>query len=151
MAIGRCYRIEATDASHEHTFYQMEGFAVDEKISIANLVSTLQIMLETFFNRKVKVRLRPGYFPFVEPGFELDASCVLCNGKGCAVCKKTGWIEMLGCGMIHPNVYTSVGYPKGKFTGFAFGMGIERLAMLRYGIKDIRLFESGDLRFLNQF
>lgn len=151
IAIGRCFRNEATDASHEHTFYQLEGFAVDEHVSVANLVATLKTMLESFFRRKVNVRLRPGYFPFVEPGFELDCSCLLCGGKGCSVCKHSGWIEMLGCGLIHPNVYEAVGYPKGKYTGFAFGMGIERLAILRYGIKDIRLFESGDLRFLNQF
>jgi len=148
---GRCFRHEATDASHEHTFHQIEGFVVDEEISIANLVNTQKELLSRIFNKDVKVRLRPGYFPFVEPGFELDASCVICEGKGCSVCKKTGWIELIPCGMIHPKVFESAGYPKGKYTGFAFGMGWSRLAMMKYGIDDIRLFMSGDLRFLEQF
>lgn len=148
---GRCFRNEATDASHEHTFYQMEGFMVDENISIANLIYTQKTLLSKVFGKEVKVRLRPGYFPFVEPGFELDSSCVFCNGKGCRVCKQTGWIELIPCGMIHPGVFKSAGYPEGKYTGFAFGMGFNRLVMLKYGITDIRHFMAGDLRFINQF
>lgn len=150
VAIGRIFRHEATDASHEHTFHQLEGFAVDDGISVANLIHTLTAMLGSFFRQSVKVRLRPGYFPFVEPGFELDCSCILCGGRGCSVCKRSGWLEMLGCGMIHPNVLSTMRVPEGM-RGFAFGMGLDRLAMLRYGIDDIRLFHSGDLRFLNSF
>ena len=148
---GRCFRHEATDASHEHTFHQVEGFVVDENISIANLVYTQKVLLSKIFGQEVKVRLRPGYFPFVEPGFELDCSCIICGGKGCSVCKKTGWVELIPCGMIHPQVLASDGYPKGKYTGFAFGMGWSRLAMMKYEIDDIRHFMSGDLRFLEQF
>ena len=148
---GRCFRNEATDASHEHTFHQMEGFVVGENISIANLIYTQKLLLTEIFNKDVKVRLRPGYFPFVEPGFELDCSCFICGGKGCSVCKKTGWVELIPCGMIHPKVFEYAGYPKGKYTGFAFGLGLTRLAMMKFGIDDIRMFMSGDLRFLNQF
>lgn len=148
---GRCFRNESTDASHEHTFYQCEGFIVDEKISVANLIYVMKTFLSTYFNKKIKVRLRPGYFPFVEPGFELDFECMICQGKGCPVCKQTGWVELIPCGMIHQNVFKSAGYPKNKYTGFAFGMGLTRLAMMKYGITDIRLFMSGDLRFINQF
>lgn len=148
---GRCFRNEATDASHEHTFYQMEGFMVDENISIANLIYTQKTLLSKVFGKEVKVRLRPGYFPFVEPGFELDSSCIFCEGKGCRVCKHTGWIELIPCGMIHPKVLESAGYGLGKYTGFAFGMGLSRLVMLKYGINDGRYFMSGDLRFINQF
>lgn len=149
--LGRIFRNEATDASHEHTFHQCEGFAVDESMSIGNLISTMKTMLEGFFQKKIKVRLRPAYFPFVEPGYELYCSCLFCNEKGCQVCKQSGWIETVGCGMIHPNVFAFAGYPKGKFRGFAFGMGVDRLTMLKYGIHDIRLFQSGDFRFINQF
>jgi phenylalanyl-tRNA synthetase alpha chain len=148
---GRCFRREATDPSHEHTFYQLEGFLVDENVSIANLVYTQKVLLKQIFGREVKVRLRPGYFPFVEPGFELDCSCVICDGRGCSVCKNTGWVELIPCGMIHPKVFEFAGYPKNKFTGFAFGMGLNRLVMMKYKIDDIRLFISGDLRFLEQF
>jgi phenylalanyl-tRNA synthetase alpha chain len=148
---GRCFRHEATDASHEHTFYQMEGFVVDKDISIANLIYTQKALLSSIFKKDVKVRLRPGYFPFVEPGFELDCSCVICGGVGCSVCKHTGWVELIPCGMIHPKVFEFAGYPKGRYTGFAFGMGLTRLVMMKYGIDDIRLFMSGDLRFLEQF
>lgn len=148
---GRCFRNEATDASHEHTFYQMEGFVVDKNISIANLIYTQKALLSAIFKRDVKVRLRPGFFPFVEPGFELDCSCTICGGNGCSVCKHTGWVELIPCGMIHPKVFEFAGYPKGKYTGFAFGLGLTRLAMMKYGIDDIRLFMSGDLRFLKQF
>jgi len=149
---GRCFRNESTDASHEHTFYQCEGFIVDEKISVANLIYTLKEFLKAYFKKdEVKVRLRPGYFPFVEPGFELDFECMICGGKGCPVCKQTGWVELIPCGMIQQNVFKSAGYLKNKYTGFAFGMGLTRLAMMKYGITDIRLFMSGDLRFNNQF
>lgn len=148
---GRCFRHEATDASHEHTFYQLEGFVVDKDISIANLIYTQKTLLSSIFKKEVKVRLRPGYFPFVEPGFELDCTCMICEGKGCSVCKNTGWVELIPCGMIHPNVFKSAGYPAGKYTGFAFGMGLTRLAMMKYGIDDIRLFMDNDLRFINQF
>ncbi|MFH0819135.1 MAG: phenylalanine--tRNA ligase subunit alpha [Patescibacteria group bacterium] len=148
---GRVFRNEATDASHEHTFHQVEGFVVGENISIANLVWTQKKLLSAIFGKEVKVRLRPGYFPFVEPGFELDCSCLICGGNGCPVCKQSGWVELIPCGMIHPKVFESAGYPKGKYSGFAFGMGWSRLAMMKYGIDDIRLFMSGDLKFLKQF
>lgn len=148
---GRTFRNEATDASHDHTFYQMEGFVVDTNISIANLTYVLKMAMSKILKQTVQIRLRPGYFPYVEPGFEADCSCVHCDAKGCSVCKYTGWIEMLGCGMIHPKVFESAGYTAGKYTGFAFGMGISRLAMMKYGIKDNRLFMAGDLRFNEQF
>ena len=149
---GRCFRNEATDASHEHTFHQCEGFIVDKNISVANLIYIMKEFLKTYFKKdNIKVRLRPGYFPFVEPGFELDFQCTICQGKGCSVCKQTGWVELIPCGMIHPNVLKSAGYPAKKYTGFAFGMGLTRLAMMKYNINDSRLFMSGDLRFVNQF
>lgn len=148
---GRCFRNEATDASHEHTFHQIEGFVVDKDISIANLIWTQKQLLSAIFQKEIKVRLRPGFFPFVEPGFELDCSCLICNGEGCSVCKHKGWVELIPCGMIHPKVLEYAGYQKGEYSGFAFGMGWSRLAMMKYGINDIRLFMSGDLRFLNQF
>lgn len=148
---GRCFRNEATDASHEHTFHQIEGFVVGKNISIGNLVWTQKQLLSAIFHKDVKVRLRPGFFPFVEPGFELDCSCLICDGQGCPVCKHKGWVELIPCGMIHPKVLESAGYKKGEYAGFAFGMGWSRLAMMKYGINDIRLFMSGDLRFLNQF
>ncbi|MFA6027757.1 MAG: phenylalanine--tRNA ligase subunit alpha [Patescibacteria group bacterium] len=148
---GRVFRNEATDASHEFTFHQLEGFVVDENISIAHLIWTLKKLLSAILNRDLEVRLRPGYFPFVEPGFEMDCSCLNCGGKGCGACKQSGWVEMIGCGMIHPKVFEHAGYPKGKYTGFAFGIGLSRLAMMKYKITDIRSFMSGDLRFLKQF
>ncbi|MDD4995891.1 MAG: phenylalanine--tRNA ligase subunit alpha [Patescibacteria group bacterium] len=149
--IGRCFRHEATDASHEHTLHQVEGFIVDKEITVANLIYVLKNFLNALFNREVKIRLRPSYFPFTEPSFEVDFACLNCQGKGCPVCKHTGWVEILGSGMIHPKVFQYAGYPKGKYTGFAFGMGLDRLAMMKYQIDDIRLFHSGDLRFINQF
>lgn len=148
---GRCFRNEATDSSHEHTFYQVEGFLVNKEVSVANLIYIQKVLLSQIFKKEIKVRLRPGYFPFVEPGFELDCSCIFCDGKGCSVCKQTGWVELIPCGMIHPKVFEFAGYPKRKYTGFAFGMGLDRLVMMKYGINDIRLFHSGDLRFINQF
>jgi phenylalanyl-tRNA synthetase alpha chain len=139
------------DASHDHTFYQIEGLMIDENISIANLVAVMKEMLSGIFNMDMNVRLRPGYFPFVEPGFELDFECVLCAGKGCPVCKHEGWIEFLGSGLVHPNVLEYGGIDSKKYSGFAFGMGTTRLTMMKYGITDIRLLQSADMRFLNQF
>jgi len=150
-AIGRCFRNEATDASHEHTLYQIEGFCVDKEISVANLIYTLRSFLRLLFEKEVKVRLRPNYFPFTEPSFEMDFSCLNCQGKGCPVCKQTGWVEMLGCGMIHPKVYEAVGYSPGQYSGFAFGIGLDRLVMMKDQIDDIRWLHSGDLRFIKQF
>jgi phenylalanyl-tRNA synthetase alpha chain len=149
--IGATYRNEATDMSHEHSFHQIEGLMVDEKISLANLKAVLEEMLSGIYQQDVRVRIRPGYFPFVEPGLEVDMSCTFCKGKGCSVCKKTGWVEMLGAGLVHPNVLKHGGIDPKKYQGFAFGTGIERLTMLKYGINDIRLFHSGDLHFLKQF
>jgi phenylalanyl-tRNA synthetase alpha chain len=149
--IGKCYRHESTDASHEHSFYQIDGFVVDQNISVANLIYTLNTFLAHIFGQEVKTRLRPSYFPFTEPSFELDFACLACGGKGCPVCGQTGWVEMLGCGMIHPKVLAAAGYPKGKYTGFAFGVGLDRLVMMKHKIDDIRWFNSGDLRFLRQF
>lgn len=151
MAPGRVFRYEATDASHEHTFYQVEGMMVDKDISVAHLIYVMEEVLSGVFKSKVKVRLRPGYFPFVEPGFELDFSCLICGGSGCRVCKQSGWIEFLGCGLVHPNVLRAGGIDPDKWSGFAFGMGLNRLIMMRAGINDIRHFMSGDIRFVNQF
>ena len=148
---GRVFRYEALDASHEHTFYQLEGLMVDENISIANLIAVMKTLLKGIFKKDVKVRLRPGYFPFVEPGFELDIHCLICNGKGCSVCNQTGWVELLPCGRVHPNVLRAGNIDPEKYSGFAFGLGLTRLVMMRYGIDNIRLINSGDLRFLKQF
>jgi phenylalanyl-tRNA synthetase alpha chain len=148
---GRCFRNEATDACHENTFFQMEGIMIDENISISNLIYFMKTMLSEVFRRDVNVRLRPGFFPFVEPGFELDISCAICGGEGCPSCKGSGWLELCPCGMIHPNVLRDGGIDTEKYTGFAFGLGLTRLAMMRYGIKDIRDFNSGSLRALSQF
>ncbi len=151
IAPGRVFRYEETDASHEHTFYQVEGLMIDKNISVANLIAVMKTMLREVFGRDVKVRLRPGYFPFVEPGFELDINCLICGGEGCPVCKRSGWVELLPCGMVHPNVLKAGNIDPDEYSGFAFGMGLDRLVMMRYGIDDIRLFHSGDLRFLEQF
>ncbi|HLB50775.1 MAG TPA: phenylalanine--tRNA ligase subunit alpha [Patescibacteria group bacterium] len=148
---GRVFRHEATDASHEHTFHQFEGLMVGENVTMGNFLHVSQQFFSAFFKKKINVRLRPGYFPFVEPGFEFDISCVMCDGKGCGVCKHTGWVEIAGAGMVHQNVFVAAGYPRGRYTGFAFGFGLTRLAMMRYKIDDIRLFYGGDLRFINQF
>lgn len=148
---GRAFRNEATDASHDHTFYQLEGLVVDENISIANLIAVMKALLKGVFKKDVKIRLRPGHFPFVEPGFELDINCLICQGKGCSVCKQTGWLELLPCGMVHPNVLKAGGIDPKKYSGFAFGLGMTRLVMMKYGINDIRVFHSGDLRFVEQF
>jgi phenylalanyl-tRNA synthetase alpha chain len=151
IAPGRVFRNEEVDASHEHTFYQVEGMMVDRNVSVAHLIYFMKTMLSGIFHREVLVRLRPGYFPFVEPGFELDILCLVCNGAGCPVCKQSGWVEQLGCGLVHPNVLRMSGIDPDQWGGFAFGLGLTRLAMMRYGIDDIRLFASGDLRFLRQF
>jgi phenylalanyl-tRNA synthetase alpha chain len=148
---GRVFRYEATDASHENTFYQVEGLMVDKDISVANLIYVMKVLLKEIFQREVKVRLRPGYFPFVEPGFELDINCLICGGDGCAVCKYEGWVELLPCGAIHPNVLKYCDIDPEVYTGFAFGLGLNRLVMMRYGINDIRYFQSGNLQFLEQF
>ncbi len=150
IAPGKCFRYEAMDASHETTFYQMEGLLIDKNISIANLIATMKTLLSAIFQKDIDVRLRPGYFPFVEPGFELDIKCLICGGKGCKTCKHTGWLELLPCGMVHPNVLRMSNIPE-EYNGFAFGLGLTRLAMMKYNIHDIRLFNSGDLRFLKQF
>ncbi|MDD5341676.1 MAG: phenylalanine--tRNA ligase subunit alpha [Patescibacteria group bacterium] len=148
---GRVFRNEATDASHDHTFYQLEGLMIDKDISITNLIAVMKELLSGIFKREVKVRLRPGYFPFVEPGFELDIQCLICGGKGCPVCKQSGWLELLPCGLVHPNVLKAGGIDPKKYSGFAFGLGLTRLVMMKYKIDDIRLLQGGDLRFLNQF
>jgi phenylalanyl-tRNA synthetase alpha chain len=148
---GRVFRNEATDASHEHTFYQLEGLVVDKNISIANLTAVMNLLLKKILKQEIKTRLRPGYFPFVEPGFELDIQCLICGGKGCPVCKHSGWVELLPCGMVHPNVLRHGGIDPEKYSGFAFGLGLNRLVMMKYGIDDIRLLQSGDVRFLEQF
>lgn len=148
---GRVFRYEATDASHENTFYQVEGLMVGKDISVSNLIYVMKTLLKEIFKREVKIRLRPGYFPFVEPGFELDINCLICGGKGCSVCKHTGWVELLPCGLIHPNVLKMQGIDTEEYSGFAFGLGLNRLVMMRYGIDDIRHFQGGDIRFLEQF
>ncbi len=148
---GRCFRNEATDACHENTFFQMEGMMIDKNISISNLIYFMKTMLSEVFGKKINVRLRPGFFPFTEPGFELDISCLICGGKGCPSCKNSGWLELCPCGMIHPNVLKEGGIDPEEYTGFAFGLGMTRLAMMKYGIKDIRDFNSGNLKALSQF
>ena len=148
---GRCFRNEATDACHENTFFQMEGVMVDKDISISNLIYFIQTMLSEVFRKDIKVRLRPGFFPFVEPGFELDISCLICGGEGCPSCKHSGWLELCPCGMIHPEVLKAGGIDPEEYTGFAFGLGLTRLAMMKYGVKDIRDLNSGSLKVLSQF
>jgi phenylalanyl-tRNA synthetase alpha chain len=151
IAPGRVFRNEEVDASHEHTFYQIEGMMIDREVSVAHLIYFMKTLLSSLFHREVNVRLRPGFFPFVEPGFELDIQCLICGGPGCPVCKQSGWVEQLGCGLVHPNVLRMSGIDPEIWNGFAFGLGLTRLAMMRYGIDDIRLLLGGDLRFLNQF
>lgn len=148
---GKCYRYEATDATHEWHFFQVEGLVVDAGVSFANLKATLYEFIQMVFGSERRVRFRCDYFPFVEPGVEMAMDCFLCSGKGCRVCKQSGWIEIMGAGMVHPEVLKGVGYDPSHYTGFAFGMGIERMSMLKYGIDDVRLFYSNDLRFLEQF
>lgn len=148
---GRCFRNEATDACHENTFFQMEGVMVDKNISISNLIFFMKTMLSEVFRKDIKVRLRPGFFPFVEPGFELDINCLICGGDGCPSCKHSGWLELCPCGMIHPEVLKAGGIDPEEYTGFAFGLGLTRLAMMKYGIKDIRDLNGGNLKSLSQF
>ena len=148
---GRCFRNEATDACHENTFFQMEGMMIDKNISISNLIYFMKTMLSEVFERDITVRLRPGFFPFVEPGFELDISCLICGGEGCPSCKNSGWLELCPCGMIHPNVLKAGGVDPEEYTGFAFGLGLTRLVMMKYGVKDIRDLNSGNLKALSQF
>jgi len=148
---GRCYRNEAVSARAYCVFHQIEGLYVDKNVSLAELKGTISYFARELFGSDVKLRFRPSYFPFTEPSAEVDVSCFICGGKGCRVCKHSGWLEIMGCGMVDPNVYKFVGYDASEVSGYAFGMGIERLAMLRYGIDDIRLFFQNDLRFLNQF
>ncbi len=150
IAPGRVYRCDS-DITHSPMFHQLEGLVVGEQVSFANLKAILHGFVEAFFERPLGMRLRPSYFPFTEPSAEVDMSCVFCLGKGCRVCKHTGWLEIAGCGMVHPNVLTASGVDAERFTGYAFGAGIDRLAMLRYGVNDLRLFFESDLRFLEQF
>ena len=170
---GKVYRPDAVDASHSFMFHQVEGFLVDDNVKFSDLKGVLALFVKKLFGEDIKMRFRPHFFPFTEPSAEVDISCILCRNRiahsayrisqendkrlaisdkqKCSVCGGKGWLEILGCGMIHPNVFTNVGYPKGKYTGFAFGMGVDRIAMLKYGINDIRLFYENDLRFLRQF
>lgn len=151
IAPGRVYRRDAVDRTHCHTFHQVEGLLVDEHVTFADLKGTLEVFVKRMFGERVRTTFRPHYFPFTEPSAEVDISCFLCDQKGCVVCKGSGWIEVLGSGMVHPKVLENVGYDSEKYSGFAFGMGVERLAMLKFGIDDIRLFYENDLRFLRQF
>jgi phenylalanyl-tRNA synthetase alpha chain len=150
IAPGKVYRCDA-DISHTPMFHQVEGFMVDTDIAFSDLKGVLELFIHSFFSVETPVRFRPSYFPFTEPSAEIDIGCNFCSGKGCRVCKNTGWLEILGAGMIHPKVFEMVGYDKELYTGFAFGMGVERLTMLKYSIDDIRLFFENDIRFLRQF
>ena len=151
IAPGRVYRNEDISVRSYCLFHQIEGLYVDTKVTFSELKGTLDYFARELFGKNVKTRFRPSYFPFTEPSAEMDVSCIFCKAKGCGICKKTGWLEILGCGMVDPEVYKSVKYDPEKWTGFAFGMGIERMAMLKYGVKDIRIFYSGDVKFLRQF
>lgn len=151
IAPGRVYRPDAVDASHSFMFHQVEGFMVDKDIRFSDLKGTLSLFARQMFGEEARVRFRPHFFPFTEPSAEVDVSCIMCGGKGCRVCSYKGWLEILGAGMINPKVFEAVGYNPEKWTGYAFGMGVERIAMLKYGINDIRLFFENDLRFLRQF
>lgn len=150
IAPGRVYRCDS-DLTHTPMFHQVEGFLVDTDVSFADLKGVVFEFLRAFFEKDIQVRFRPSYFPFTEPSAEVDIECVMCDGKGCRVCSQTGWLEVMGCGMIHPEVFKSVGIDHQTYSGFAFGMGVERLAMLRYGINDLRMFFENDLKFLQQF
>lgn len=148
---GRVFRNEDIDATHENTFYQVEGMVIDKNITLANLKYTLRTMLSDIFGREVSIRMRPGYFPFVEPGVEVDFSCPFCSGTGCKICKRSGWIEFMGAGLIHPNVLREGGIDPDEYTGFAFGFGLNRLVMIEYGIPDMRYFQNPNVAFLKQF
>lgn len=151
IAPGRCFRCDTPDATHSPMFHQIEGLIVDEGITMADLKGTLDSMAKKIFGPDTKTKFRPHHFPFTEPSAEMDVSCFKCGGEGCRICKGSGWIEILGCGMVHPNVLAVGGIDTEKYTGFAFGMGVERIAMLKYGVDDIRLFYENDMRFINQF
>ena len=151
ITIGRCFRHEATDASHESNFYQIDGLMASKDISVANFKAIIQEFFQRFFEKPVEIRMRPSYFPFTEPSFEVDMTCLVCGGKGCSACQQTGWMEMMGAGMMHPNVFKNSGLNPKNWQGFAFGIGLDRLTMMKYKINDIRLLYSGDLRFLKQF
>lgn len=151
ITIGRCYRRDAADSTHSPMFHQIEGLAVDKDITFGDLKGVLTVFVHRMFGEDRKVRFRPGYFPFTEPSAEVDVSCLLCHGKGCKACGYSGWLEIMGAGETDPAVFKMVGYDPEKYSGFAFGMGVERIAMLKYGINDIRLFFENDLRFLKQF
>ena len=151
IAPGRVYRNEAVDASHSAEFFQIEGLYVDKDVSLVDLKTTVREFLNRLFEREVDIRFRPHFFPFTEPSVEVDMECFVCGGAGCAMCGRTGWIEIMGAGMVHPNVFKSAGYDPDAYTGYAFGLGIDRITMLRYGIDDIRLLYENDLRFLKQF
>ncbi|MBR2909788.1 MAG: phenylalanine--tRNA ligase subunit alpha [Clostridia bacterium] len=148
---GRCFRNESLDATHENTFFQIEGVVVDENVSVANLIYFMKEMLKGVFKKDVNVRLRPGFFPFTEPSFELDATCPLCAGKGCGACSHTGWMELCPCGMIHPNVLREAGIDPDKYNGFAFGLGFDRLVMIKTGLDDIRHLNGGNVKLLKQY
>ena len=148
---GKVYRRDSDDATHSHQFTQIEGLVVDKHIKMSDLKGTLELVAKKLFGADREIRLRPSYFPFTEPSVEVDVSCFKCKGKGCNVCKHTGWIEILGAGMVHPNVLEMAGFDSNEYSGFAFGMGPDRIAMLKYGIEDIRHFYTNDVRFLNQF
>ncbi len=148
---GRVYRNETVSARAHCFFHQVEGLYISDKVSFADLKQTLYFFVQEMFGQDVKIRFRPSYFPFTEPSAEMDISCLICNGKGCNICKQTGWVEILGCGMVHPTLLENCKIDSGKYSGFAFGMGIERITMLKYQVKDLRLFSENDLRFLKQF
>lgn len=151
ICAGKTFRADTADASHSPMFHQLEGLMVDKRISFANLKAVLAEFVRLFFGSDTRLRFRPSFFPFTEPSAEVDISCIVCGGKGCSVCSRKGWLEILGAGMVDPIVFKTVGYDPEEYTGFAFGLGIDRIAMLKYGIDDIRLFYENDLRFLNQF
>lgn len=151
IAPGKCFRREATDTTHDHTFYQFEALVVGEDINVGHLKQLAEDFFSRFFQKDIKVRLRPSYFPFTEPSFEFDITCTVCGGSGCSACKYNGWLELGGAGMVNQNVFVAAGYPRNKYQGFAWGFGFERLAMMKYKIDDIRLFHGGDLRFVRQF
>jgi phenylalanyl-tRNA synthetase alpha chain len=151
VAAGKVFRNEATDATHEAQFYQLEGLCIDKEVSMAHLKGTLETFFKRFFGEEVKIRFRPSFFPFVEPGVEVDMSCFKCGGTGCALCKQTGWVEVLGAGLVHPNVLKACGVDPSEWQGFAFGVGLDRIAMMKYGVDDVRAFYGGDLRLVEQF
>ncbi len=151
IAPGRIYRNEAGDSTHEHTFHQFEALVVGDEINVGNFKFIAQEFFSKFFKKEIQIRIRPSFFPFTEPSFEFDISCTVCDGKGCSACKQAGWLEIGGAGMVNQNVFVAAGYPSGKYQGFAWGFGMERLAMMKYKIDDIRHFHSGDLRFIKQF